>query len=655
MIMAQLFLAVDYMHNQNFIHRDLKLPNILLKSSTEGNFDLRVGDFGLCINESLSGPKNFEICGTPTYIAPEVLNEFSYTNKVDIFSLGSIMYNLITGRYLFQKYAENDNILYLNKICKLDHIELHIQRVSTEARDLLWKCLDKNPQTRLSAREALQHPWFKSDRDALDAGLVLNDQILQLTHAKCLNITSQMMRNNEKIMPLKKQRIGYNSGHQSVLNFENSNERLKYDNSRGSNNAGFTAFTKNRQITMTLLPEREMNSPLRLNSRKDQSPLSYYEIISSNRKALSKSPLGSNNSKITIYNQKSVFTPHAMNNQVTSFNQQMLLYNNKQVNERKSSASGQAYQISNLQINSNILKQNYNQDSNQHLCVNPQYDHNKNNSSNSSLNQSNGFFKEKEVKKKSLFQKDSYHEEKLQQSESEELDFSSSQIFKINKNKTKNESNIRENNFEGNQNAQNHQIQEGTTKQKNGSQVNIQQLFKNTKEINQNKKNHKLFKIVLQNALDNQNEEEQKVLEARFSNLAIEQAQINFESSPYQTPVHCQNKFNRVNIIEPEKSIDSKYQKDQCALFQNQNEKSERKSSIRINILDNNFDSENSQKQQFPVKSPENLCTLQEFTRREITLSNVQFDLSNKKYEAIGFMASNNYPRPQRIFIDVKK
>lgn len=89
------------MHKRGVVHRDLKLDNILLNTSAPGDFDIRIADFGLAANFKPGQLLN-QKCGTPTYIGPEVLSGGGYNEKSDIFSVGSIMFNLVSGKYLFQ-------------------------------------------------------------------------------------------------------------------------------------------------------------------------------------------------------------------------------------------------------------------------------------------------------------------------------------------------------------------------------------------------------------------------------------------------------------------------------------------------------------------------------------------------------------------------
>lgn len=102
------------------MHRDLKLENVLLNSKDEGEFEIRIADFGLAC-EIKPGTLNYQKCGTPSYIAPEVLIGNGYTTKSDLFGVGSMMYNLITGKFLFHSNDVN-SLLVLNRECNLSHV-----------------------------------------------------------------------------------------------------------------------------------------------------------------------------------------------------------------------------------------------------------------------------------------------------------------------------------------------------------------------------------------------------------------------------------------------------------------------------------------------------------------------------------------------------
>lgn len=101
-------------------------------------------------------------CGTPGYVAPEMIRDQGYSYKADLFSLGSLLFNLFTGRYLFAG-KDKIEILKNNAKCDISSIGSYLQRVSGDAINLLFKLLESNPLKRPSSREALEHTWFKND------------------------------------------------------------------------------------------------------------------------------------------------------------------------------------------------------------------------------------------------------------------------------------------------------------------------------------------------------------------------------------------------------------------------------------------------------------------------------------------------------------
>ena len=116
MIIEQLLLALDFLHQNNVIHRDIKLDNILINAIVqEEHINVRIADFGLAIFVSPDPEcKLFYKCGTPCYIAPEILRGKGYRENADIFSLGSVFFNLLTGCYLFNA-SDPANMIILNE------------------------------------------------------------------------------------------------------------------------------------------------------------------------------------------------------------------------------------------------------------------------------------------------------------------------------------------------------------------------------------------------------------------------------------------------------------------------------------------------------------------------------------------------------------
>ena len=153
------------MERKGFVHRDLKPDNILLNSKDENICDVRIADFGFAV-KMVDIPRDSKyIFGTPGYIPPEALKGLGYNLKSDIFSVGAILYNILTRRPLFTGKTEGE-ALYRNKKCNLDPIKKSTS-LSMKAKDLLKLLLCEDPEKRPRAAEALKHGWFKKERENL--------------------------------------------------------------------------------------------------------------------------------------------------------------------------------------------------------------------------------------------------------------------------------------------------------------------------------------------------------------------------------------------------------------------------------------------------------------------------------------------------------
>lgn len=156
----QLISAVDYCHNRGVYHRDLKPENLLLDE--HGN--LKVSDFGLsALAESKSQEDGLlhTTCGTPAYVAPEVIHRKGYDGaKADIWSCGVVLFVLLAGYLPFR----DDNIMEMYR--KIGKAEFKFPNwFSSDVRRLLFRILDPNPNTRMSIARIMENPWFKKGYD----------------------------------------------------------------------------------------------------------------------------------------------------------------------------------------------------------------------------------------------------------------------------------------------------------------------------------------------------------------------------------------------------------------------------------------------------------------------------------------------------------
>ncbi|CAH2354102.1 cell cycle serine/threonine-protein kinase Cdc5p/MSD2 [[Candida] railenensis] len=155
--MVQIVGAIKYLHSRRVLHRDLKLGNIFF----DPQMNLKIGDFGLAsVLPSGNDSRKYTICGTPNYIAPEVLGGKSvgHSFEVDIWAIGIMMYALLIGKPPFQ--AKDVQVIY-ERIKKTEYSFPIDKPISYEAKTLIQDLLSLNPLHRPTIDEILQYDWFK--------------------------------------------------------------------------------------------------------------------------------------------------------------------------------------------------------------------------------------------------------------------------------------------------------------------------------------------------------------------------------------------------------------------------------------------------------------------------------------------------------------
>ncbi|KAE8300436.1 Serine/threonine-protein kinase PLK1 [Larimichthys crocea] len=151
--MTQLLKGVQYLHNNRVIHRDLKLGNIFLNDDME----VKIGDFGLATKIEFDGERKKTLCGTPNYIAPEVLCKKGHSYEVDVWSLGCILYTLLVGKPPFETSCLKETY---NRIKKNNYtVPWHI---NPAASALIKRMLHADPAQRPTIGELQADEFFTS-------------------------------------------------------------------------------------------------------------------------------------------------------------------------------------------------------------------------------------------------------------------------------------------------------------------------------------------------------------------------------------------------------------------------------------------------------------------------------------------------------------
>lgn len=157
-LVIQLLASLKHIHSLSIAHRDLKLENILIGEDEKGNEVYKICDFGLSREfklEMMCSP-----CGTPDYVAPEVILGEEYDCSVDMWSLGVITYILLSGKLPFGGNTNQE--LFSNILGGIVVFpEEHWKKTSKEAKDFISKLLLLDPKQRMTAEQALNHKWIQ--------------------------------------------------------------------------------------------------------------------------------------------------------------------------------------------------------------------------------------------------------------------------------------------------------------------------------------------------------------------------------------------------------------------------------------------------------------------------------------------------------------
>jgi len=181
-LVVKMLKAVSFCHRRKIAHCDMKPKNLLLMSDDNDSF-IKLADFGFAAR--VHRPKSLtKQCGTPFFVAPEILTRKPYDQQSDMWSVGCIVFLLLSGNLPFMGRSQKE--LFQKIVAgKFEFKEDEWAGVSDDAKDLVRKLLVLDPDKRITANDALRHPWLKLAKDRLSKiGLQSTSQRLKTFNAK---------------------------------------------------------------------------------------------------------------------------------------------------------------------------------------------------------------------------------------------------------------------------------------------------------------------------------------------------------------------------------------------------------------------------------------------------------------------------------------
>ncbi|KAK4192202.1 kinase-like domain-containing protein [Podospora australis] len=232
--------AVAYLHDHGIVHRDLKPENLLFRTP-EDNADLLIADFGL---SRIMDEEQFHVltttCGTPGYMAPEIFKKTGHGKPVDLWALGVITYFLLCGYTPFDRDSDFEEMqAILNADYSFTPLE-YWRGVSDSAKDFIRRCLTIDPSKRMTAHEALQHPfvagWLSQAGANGPGGEGANKGANLLpTVKKNFNARRTLHAAIDTVRAINKLREGQNAG--GFMNGLRSREPVRNNNTAGNGGA----------------------------------------------------------------------------------------------------------------------------------------------------------------------------------------------------------------------------------------------------------------------------------------------------------------------------------------------------------------------------------------------------------------------------------